>query len=107
MEIEKQKLESRSVNYVSVAIRTESGCDPKEDEYSMEISGFTGFLDISSPGGTDDIELIKECIRNDFDFDSLPEEGITEVILVESGEWEDVFWHKYYEIQRVAVIFIA
>lgn len=99
--IERQQLENRSVNYVQVLIHTESGCDPKDGEYWLEISGFVGCLDISSPGGVDDVSLIMECIENNMDFSTLPEEGTTEVTLRESGEWEDVFWHKYYIVDRI------
>lgn len=101
METPSQNINDRSVNYVHVNIVTEAGCDIEEGEYSMYIAGFVGGLDLSSPGGVDDISLIKDCIRNKLDFSKLPEEGITEITLKESGEWEDVFWHKYYEIERV------
>jgi hypothetical protein len=101
MEMEFQKIESRSINYVSLGLYTEEGCNPLEGEYSLSILSFMGSLDISREGGVDDISLIKECIENDLDFDKLPKEGMTEIILKESGEWEDVFWHKYYEIERV------
>lgn len=86
--------------YVRVAITTESGCDATDGEYSLELTGFTGALDIDSPGGVDDISLIKEAIEDHVDFSSLPKEGITLVTLRESGEWEDVFWHKYYVVEH-------
>ena len=101
MKAESQNIEERSVNYVQVNIVTESGCDIEEGEYSMYIAGFIGGLDLNTPGGVDDISLIKDCIWDKFDFSKLPEEGIAEITLKESGEWEDVFWHKYYEIERV------
>jgi hypothetical protein len=99
--MEKQRIESRSINYVSIGLYTEDGCDPKEGEYSLSIFSFLGSLDISSNGGVDDISLIRDCIETDLDFDKLPNEGMSEIILKESGEWEDVFWHKYYIIERV------
>ena len=101
MNIEKQQLSSRSINYVSVALYTERGCNAEEGEYSLRIGDVIGSLDISSSGGVDDISLIKECIENDVEFDKLPKEGMTEIVLQESGEWEGVFWHKYYEIHRI------
>ena len=88
------------MNIVSVLIQTESGCDPSEGEYSTYITSFVGMLDITQVGGLDDTTLIKECIDNaimDNDIE-LCEEGFKEVRLIESGEWEDVFWHKYYAI---------
>jgi hypothetical protein len=102
--MEMQQLKDRAINYISVLIFTETGCDPKKEEYDLRISSFIGSLDITSIGGVDDISLIKESIENDFDFDKLPEEGTTEIILKESGEWEDVFWHKYYVIERYHII---
>ena len=96
-----QRIEDRSINFVQVFIRTEHGCDPHEGEYSLVLGSFIGGLDLSSTGGVDDISLIKDCIENNLESLNLPAEGTTEVVLRESGEWEDVFWHKYYEIERV------
>lgn len=99
--MEKQNLKGRPINYVGVLIETENGCCIERGEYSLSITSFVGALDISAPGGIDDVTLIKDCIENNLDELGLPEEGCTQVILRESGEWEDVFWHKYYEIERV------
>ena len=96
-----QRIEDRPVNYVEVLIFTELGCDPQEGEYRLVINSFIGLLDISSPGGVDDITLIQDCIEDNLDNLKLPEEGVKQVILKESGEWEDVFWHKYYKIEWV------
>lgn len=101
MDISFQRIESRAINIIGVSILTESGCDPLKGEYSLVIENFIGCLDISSYGGVDDISLIKEAIENDLDFSVLPEEGYTQIILQEDGEWEDVFWHKYYKILRI------
>lgn len=101
--IEKEKIEDRSVNYVSVNITLESGCDPEDGEYGLHIISFIGSLDLSSHGGVDDISLIKEAVENDVDFSKFPEEGTVEVILKESGEWEGYSWHKYYVIERLTV----
>ena len=99
--ITKSRIEDRPINIVSVGIYTSTGCKPEEGEYQIKILGIIGELDITPNGGADDISLIQECIDNNLDFDKLPEEGFTEIILKESGEWEDVFWHKYYEIIRI------
>ena len=102
-----QRIEERTVNYVSVMIRTESGCNIQEGEYSMSIDNIMGSLDISTHNievGVDDVSLIKDAIENEFDFSKLPDEGMTEIILKESGEWEDVFWNKFYEIERFCII---
>jgi hypothetical protein len=104
MEIEFQRIEDRSVNYVEVCIYTELGCDPSRGEYSVVISSFIGSLDISSIGGVDDVSLIQQCIENSIDEINLPSEGCAQVILKESGEWQDMFWHKYYEIERMTIL---
>ena len=88
-------------NRVHLNLTTESGCDPKKGEYSMSVLGFAGSLDISSIGGVDDVSLIKECIENNLDFAMLPAEGWADIMLKEAGEQEDVFWHKYYEIESI------
>ena len=104
MDIVKQNIKDRPINYISILLDTEEDCDPEEGEYSLVIISFIGGLDLSPKDGTDDISLIKECIENDVDFDKLPKEGTTEIILKESGEWEDVFWHKYYEVDRFCIL---
>lgn len=48
-----------------------------------------------------------EHIENDLDFSTLPAEGVVEVILEETGEREDVFWHKYYKIIRTSQVWTA
>jgi len=103
MEMEKQNIEDREINTVQVCIGVEGGCDPCEGEYTLNICSFIGSLDLHSVGGVDDISLIKDCIENDFHFALLPNEGCAMVTLEESGEWEDVFWHKYYKIVRVTM----
>ena len=103
MIMDREQLEDRSVNYVQALIQTENDCDPSIGEYSLSITGFVGSLDLSSIGGVDDISLIKDAIENHVDFVSLPPEGWTEVLLKESGEWDDVFWHKYYEVVSVVM----
>jgi hypothetical protein len=103
MDIEFQKIEDRTINFIDVCIYTELGCDANEGEYSMLINSFIGTLDISSIGGVDDISLVKDCIENSLNDINLPAEGCTQVTLKESGEWEGYSWHKYYEIFRVVV----
>jgi len=93
-------------NIVQVFIHTETGRSPLEGEYSIHIGSVIGALDISSVGGVDDVSLIRECIigRVIDDID-LPEKGMAEIVLRESGEWEDGFWCKYYEVESAEVIF--
>jgi hypothetical protein len=95
-----ERQELTNPNVIQVFIQTEKGCNPLEGEYSLSIGSSKYPLDISSPGGVDDVSLVKDAIENEFDLSSLPEEGLTEVVLIESGEWEDVFWNKYYLVHR-------
>lgn len=88
-------------NYVQVVVRTESGCSVADGEYTMHIASFIGALDIYSPGGTDDVSLIASCIEDHIAKWDLPEEGGATVLLRESGEQEDVFWHKYYVVESM------
>lgn len=103
--IVRQDIKARAINYIEITIVTETGCNARDGEFSLYLSGFIGCLDLNSYGGVDDISLIKDCIENNIDWEALPEEGMTEIILRESGEWEDVFWHKYYEIERFTVLY--
>ena len=90
-------------NYVKavVSLTTESTSD-----YYVCIDSFIGNLDISSSGGADDISLIKDCINNNLEdwAIKLPAEGFCEILLKESGEWEGMGWHKYYEIENVMCV---
>ena len=99
-----ERIDDRAINYVSVHLNTELGCNPLQGEFSLYISDFIGTIDIDSGGSVDDISLIKDCIANELDFKKLPPEGCTEIVLKESGEWEDVFWHKYYVIERICIL---
>lgn len=99
-----ERLDERPINYVQVVMHCDDGCDVPNGEYSLAITGFCGALYIDVPGGADDPYLVASCIQNDFDFSKAPKEGEVIFILRESGEWEDVFWHKYYEIERFNVV---
>lgn len=100
-----QRIEDRPVNVVQVLVHTESGCSVKEGEYTTLLGGFLGALSLDVPGGMDDPTLILDCIKEHIDEYVLPEEGCSEFILIESGEWQDVFWHKYYEIARATQMY--
>lgn len=95
--------DTRTWNFVTVEIQTESGCDWRKDEYGMRITGVLGSLELQSPGGSDDVSLIRDCIENNFDFEQMPAEGIATVVLRETGEREDVFWNKYYVIEHCCI----
>lgn len=95
-----EQLKDRPINYVSVYIGLESGCDPKEGEYSLHLNSLIGVLDI----GGDDMSKVIECANEYVMETDLPEEGSVQLILKESGEWEGYSWNKYYEIDRVCII---
>lgn len=96
----KARLEDRTINYVGVSICIEKDCNVQEGEYSIAITGFIGGLDINSPGGVDDISLIKECVDEYILNSNYSGDLVIDLILKESGEWEDVFWNKYYIVER-------
>lgn len=69
----------------------------------LELVGIMGIFNISNEDGLSDTDLIKDWVANDFDLDkNVPKDGETYLFIIdvkESGEREDVFWHKYYEIE--------
>ena len=85
-------------NRVAVDIQTESGCDPKKGEYSLSIVSMLQPLIVDDNVG--DAQLIKECIEEAIGEHPLPVEGLAQARLKETGEWEDVFWHKYYVVEE-------
>ena len=99
----KQKIKDREINYVLVNVIVESGCCINQGEYQIDITNFIGFLDISSIGGVDDISLIRDCIDEHVSSMKIDGDAVICLMLKESGEWEDVFWHKYYEVEREVI----
>jgi len=79
-------------NIVRALIQTTRGATITDGEYGVFISQIVGLL------GEGDFELVKEAISDCIDDLDLPIEGWTEVTLIETGEREDVFWNKYYQI---------
>jgi hypothetical protein len=78
-------------NTVRAIVFTEKDCDPKDGEYSVFIQQIIGLF------GEDDYGLVKEAINECLDDLDLFPEGWCEVTLIETGEQQDVFWHKYYQ----------
>ena len=58
-----ERQELTNPNIIRVFIQTEKGCDPLEGEYSLSIGNSKYPLDISSPGGVDDVSLVKDAIH--------------------------------------------
>lgn len=80
-------------NRFVIAIQTELGCKIEEGEYSVFIVKLLDGLI-----GEDDFDLVQECVAEAIRDLDLPPEGWTEFEINETGEREDVFWHKYYEL---------
>lgn len=98
--ISKDHINGRVQNIVKVGISLEG--DYKKGEYQIYIDYFIGSLAIDVPDGEDDPYLIKQAIEeNAEEVFAQMEEAYIEVILIESGEWQDVFWCKWYEIQKI------
>ncbi|WDG45679.1 hypothetical protein [Pseudomonas chlororaphis] len=82
-----------------ITIETECGCDIEEGEYTVRITHLLGnWL------GEDDFSLIEEAVAEVIADLNLPEEGHTTFIAFESGERQDVFWTKWFEIVTVASV---
>jgi len=95
--------ELKEENKIICRMFIESGCDPLDGEYMLYIVSSSFPVDIWRVGGVDDISLAKEAIENAISEWEIPEECWIEIYLKESGEWEDVFWHKYYEVEKYEV----
>ena len=82
-----------------VVLFCEEDCNAMEGEYSIHLTSMNQGLYLGTVGESDDPYLIRECITEKFDFTNLPSWSLVEVNVVESGEWEDVFWNKYFVIE--------
>lgn len=82
-----------------ITIETECGCDIEEGEYTVRVTHLLG-----NWMGSDDFGLIGDAIAEVVADLGLPEEGHTTFIAYESGERQDVFWTKWYEIATVASV---
>jgi hypothetical protein len=92
-------------NKITIHIRTELGCDWREDEYSIYFINSTQSLYMGiQDKDEDDFSLIRDAIRENMESFNLPPEGMTEVVLIEDGEWEDVFFHKYFTVESFKFI---
>jgi hypothetical protein len=82
-------------NRFVIAIQTELGCQISEGEYSVFIVKI-----LSGLIAEDDFTLVQECVAEQIGELDLPAEGWTEFEINETGEREDVFWHKYYKLGK-------
>lgn len=96
-------MKNMPMNIVRVGIHLEEGCDWEKGDYSLHLEGFIGSLDLNRAGGVDDINLIKDAVENELeDIIRCKGVGYFSMTLREDGEWEDVFWHKYYTVVEVS-----
>lgn len=80
-----------------VLVETEIGSDPADGDFSIGIHQIiNGVID------EDDLEFISEAVAENASALNLKPEGQTEILAYESGEREDVFWHKYYRVVAIA-----
>lgn len=86
---------------ITVLITIEGGCDFQSGEYDVELLSFTEPLILTAPGGTDDISLVLDAIPENITVAESDKTEIFKATFVESGEWEDVFWHKWYDLESV------
>lgn len=79
------------VNIYRVTVFTESGCDVDKGEYSINIITI-----IQGEIAKEDFGLVEDCMAEVVG--DMPEEAVMEFTVTETGEREDVFWHKWYEV---------
>lgn len=94
-----QKISDRPINIIQCELFIENDCKFSEGEYQLRITSFIGSLNLDNQNS--DTDLIIECIENDFDKKNIEDDALYAITLKESGEWEDVFWHKYYVIEKI------
>lgn len=85
---------------ITLELWRDDGSNIDDDEYSVRLVSFSEPLDLLSPGGTDDISLVMEGLVECLKRVVFPPTSYVRVTMKESGEWEDVFWHKYYVLER-------
>jgi len=85
-------------NEITVRIDTERDCNIHEGEYSVFLLGTKYPVELDPPGGETHFYLVTECIAENLDKLNLPEEGYTTVKFREAGEWQDVFFVRWYEL---------
>jgi len=82
-------------NRYRVSVTTESGCNVIDGEFQVDIVAIE-----NGSVGEHDHHLVHECIWEWVGLKSIKPEQDNIVNVVESGEWEDVFWHKYYIVSN-------
>lgn len=98
----RQQLEHPTL--LTIEVHTEAGCEINKGEYGVFITQIVGNVSL------DDIfldlirEAVVEAIYGDNPEIRLPEEGCTEMRLEETGEWEDVFFNRYFRITSHVVL---
>ena len=90
--------EPNTRNIIRASFFCEADCKALDDEYSISIEGVIGRLEADFY--CDDFDLVKEAIHNNLNLKEMKTDERQHIVftLSESGEWEDVFWNKYYVV---------
>lgn len=89
------KLAKGSKHVYRVNVNLDEGCTFSEKEYGLAISRI-----LNGEVGKNDYEMVEEAL---FDSDFTLEPGhVACLIFVESGEWEDNSWNRYYKLAGLA-----
>lgn len=78
------------------------GGDIENGDYNITLIHSDTPLNLNSM--VSDIFLINDCIGNELDLSLVDTDGVTEVILEESGEFENGFWQPFYKIKSVQIL---
>ena len=86
--------------YVTALIFIDPICSFSDGEYNVCISTGKNFIDIL------DTELVEECISNDLEdcIGEIPNDENIEIEMIDDGEWEDVFYNRYFRIKKVSIV---
>jgi hypothetical protein len=82
----------------------DSGCDIEKGEYGTELIIMSKPLSLDEGAG---VSLVREAIADWATNERVPEEHIVTLYLLESGEWEDRFWHGYYAVVESSAVSFA
>lgn len=86
-------------NIVTVLLTRDENSNLDDGEYTINVVQVVGALCLNTPVETD-ADLIVQCIEEHINEIEWTFDNWTEVRLIETGEREDNFWHKYYEIAQ-------
>ena len=82
---------------IHAQVYLDGGCTIEAGEYSIRFTGF------SCPVEIEDFDLVRKCIADRIEDFGLKPETYANVTLREDGEREDVFWNKYYLVEKFSL----